>query len=293
MPDRIVRSGILTSERINRLSAGAEVFFRRLMSLVDDFGRHDGRVAILRAQLYPLQLDQVGEAQVGAFLQEAVEAGVVSRYEAEGKPYVVIPRFGQRLRAATSKWPAPPEESSPQAPRTIVSTPRTSADTVGHSQGYTEAESESESESSTESKTITVAKADALLPAAEEVVAFGQGPAGIPEDFCRYYHSVCEEQHRWIRNGQLIAWRKELVRWWSRDRPTWGGGPQRARTPEARPLSTYDLSKRLEAIDAQVKELRARGWEDAMGWHAASEADRAELRRLKARKAELQTQLTR
>ncbi len=39
MPNRIIREGILTSEAVNSLSWEAEVFFRRLLSVVDDFGR--------------------------------------------------------------------------------------------------------------------------------------------------------------------------------------------------------------------------------------------------------------
>jgi hypothetical protein len=39
MPNRELREGILTSERINALTFPAEVFYRRLMSVVDDFGR--------------------------------------------------------------------------------------------------------------------------------------------------------------------------------------------------------------------------------------------------------------
>ena len=39
MPSRIIRDGILTSERINALTERAELFYRRLMSVVDDYGR--------------------------------------------------------------------------------------------------------------------------------------------------------------------------------------------------------------------------------------------------------------
>jgi hypothetical protein len=63
---------------------------------------------------------------------------------------------------------------------------------------------------------------DALahLPSVDEVIAFGNGPSGIPEAYCRHYHAKCEEQHRWIKNGRLIDWKKELPRWWAGDRAT-------------------------------------------------------------------------
>ena len=48
MPNRILREGILTSERIERLDWAEEVFYRRVMSVVDDYGRYYARPALLR-----------------------------------------------------------------------------------------------------------------------------------------------------------------------------------------------------------------------------------------------------
>jgi hypothetical protein len=59
MPDRILRAGIIKSGAVNALGWPAEVFYRRLMSVVDDFGRYDGRSSILRADLYPLKVDKL------------------------------------------------------------------------------------------------------------------------------------------------------------------------------------------------------------------------------------------
>ena len=59
MPNRIVREGILTSERVELLSWAEEVFYRRLMSVVDDFGRYYARPELLRAACYPLLLTKV------------------------------------------------------------------------------------------------------------------------------------------------------------------------------------------------------------------------------------------
>ncbi len=39
MPNRVIREGILNSQRVNKLTEPAELFYRRLMSVVDDFGR--------------------------------------------------------------------------------------------------------------------------------------------------------------------------------------------------------------------------------------------------------------
>ena len=40
MPNRILRDTILRSERVARLSPTAELFYRRLMSVADDYGRY-------------------------------------------------------------------------------------------------------------------------------------------------------------------------------------------------------------------------------------------------------------
>lgn len=107
MPNRMIREGILGSDLINKLTWAAEVFYRRLMSVADDYGRYDGRTDIVRAALYPLRLDKVSAADVDKWKAECAQAGLVSCYHVEGKEYVQIENFGQRLRVKKSKYPAP------------------------------------------------------------------------------------------------------------------------------------------------------------------------------------------
>jgi uncharacterized phage protein (TIGR02220 family) len=108
VPDRIVRAGILTSDSVNSLSWAGEVFYRRLMSVVDDFGRYDGRASVLRAALYALKVDRVSEPDIGKWIRECEEAGLVRRYTVDRKPFLELPKFGQKVRAKVSKWPDPP-----------------------------------------------------------------------------------------------------------------------------------------------------------------------------------------
>lgn len=105
MPDRIVRAGILSSDPVNTLSWAAEVFYRRLFSVVDDYGRYDARLSLLRSHLYPLKVDRVSDSDVGKWLTECVNAGLVSAYQVSGRPYLEVLKFGQRVRADKSKWP--------------------------------------------------------------------------------------------------------------------------------------------------------------------------------------------
>lgn len=106
MPDRILREGILESDAVNSLSWTAEVFYRRLFSAVDDFGNYHGKPELLLAKLYPLKLDRVSVADVDKWLTECVGAGLISKYEVQGKTYVSIEKFDQKgLKRKVSKFP--------------------------------------------------------------------------------------------------------------------------------------------------------------------------------------------
>lgn len=106
MPTRILREGIITSENVNALSDGAEIFYRRLMSIVDDYGRYYGHASLLRAACYPLKLDTVSEAHVKRHMQECVKAGLIVVYN-DGK-HLFLTNFKQQTRAP-SKFPQPSE----------------------------------------------------------------------------------------------------------------------------------------------------------------------------------------
>lgn len=106
MPTRILREGILTSERVNALSPPAEVFYRRLMSVVDDYGRFDGRPGLLRVSCFPLRVDTVREADISRWIAECVKAGLLVLYAVGGKPYLELQDFKQQQRAK-SKCPSP------------------------------------------------------------------------------------------------------------------------------------------------------------------------------------------
>jgi len=111
MPERILRPGILTSDRVSRLSWPGEVFYRRLMSVVDDYGRFDGRISILRAACYPLQLSKVSDSDIGKWRLETANAGLVRIYCVDAKEFVELADFRQRMRAAKSRYPAPLENA--------------------------------------------------------------------------------------------------------------------------------------------------------------------------------------
>ena len=129
MPNRIIREGILGSDRVNRLSLEAELFYRRLMSVVDDYGRFDGRPALLRTSCYRLRVDTISEADIMKYLAECEDNGLVRLYAQNGspqtspirvadledilkkqnlRPFLEYVDFRQKVRAKESKFPDPP-----------------------------------------------------------------------------------------------------------------------------------------------------------------------------------------
>lgn len=112
MPNRTIRDGILDSERMARLSWGAEVFYRRLMSVADDYGRYHANLVLLKAKMYPLQQAQATDEQIEGWISECAQAvegeePLISVYLSSGKRYLQINNFGQAVRSK-SKFPAPP-----------------------------------------------------------------------------------------------------------------------------------------------------------------------------------------
>lgn len=106
MPNRILREGILTSPAVARLGWAEEVFYRRLHSVVDDFGRYYADAGMLRAACYPRQLNKVSDSDIGKWLRACVDAALVRVYPAEdGESYLEVLKFGQQVRAKKSKFP--------------------------------------------------------------------------------------------------------------------------------------------------------------------------------------------
>ncbi len=94
----------MTSEKVDQLDPPSEVFYRRLLSKVDDHGLYDARPSILRATLFPLRIDKVREADCSRWMAACQKAGLIVLYEADSKPY---------LKALNTQWDA---RSKPKYP---------------------------------------------------------------------------------------------------------------------------------------------------------------------------------
>ncbi len=104
MANRILRDWT-TSDKMELLSLGAEVFFTRLIMKADDYGSFHANPKLLKAALFPLK--EYSLKQVDGWLQECIQNKLIGSYEVEGKTYIRIINFGQRLQNMRNAFPAP------------------------------------------------------------------------------------------------------------------------------------------------------------------------------------------
>lgn len=168
MPNRIIKESICTSDSIDQLSWFEEALFYRLIVNCDDYGRFDGRPAIIKNRLFPLK-DKVTVKSVEDSMIRMATIGLVVRYEVCGKPYLWLPTWEshQRIRNQKSKYPSPFDNGAAMtvsARKTIDSNPPSIAAVI---------QSESESNPNPESESESNAPAGAAsLPSEREVTAF-------------------------------------------------------------------------------------------------------------------------
>ena len=108
MPNRILKESICSSDSIDSLSWFAEVLFYRLIVNCDDYGRFDGRPAIIKNRLFPLK-ENLTIKNVTDAINMLASAELVTLYEIEGRPYLYLPTWNehQTIRAKKSKYPSP------------------------------------------------------------------------------------------------------------------------------------------------------------------------------------------
>ena len=108
MPNRIIKESICTSDSVDQLNWFEECLFYRLIVNCDDYGRYDGRPAIIKNRLFPLKED-LTISDVASAVSSLVNADLVLLYQADGRPYLQLKTWDehQRIRAKRSKFPSP------------------------------------------------------------------------------------------------------------------------------------------------------------------------------------------
>jgi hypothetical protein len=119
MPSRLIRDWT-GSDKVNGLSVHAERFFTRLIMKADDYGRFYADTRLLKANLFPLLLDNIREADMLRWMAECQKAGLIVLYEVSGKKYLRIDNYGQRLRQKTKKFPSAEGEVDENQPDDAV-----------------------------------------------------------------------------------------------------------------------------------------------------------------------------
>jgi hypothetical protein len=199
MPTRILREGIISSERVNQLSERAELFYRKLMSVADDYGRFFSNPISLLGACYPLRTD-VCESDVKQFLSECVAVGLVAIYGA-GK-YLVILEFRQQTRSK-SKFPEPTESellikcvSNPKQMLSLGGVGDVVEGVGGNGAGAHE------------------------IPSELEAVKLTM-TAGIPEAFSRYIYQDWSSRAGKDAGGVIVNFLPYVTKRWAREQVEW------------------------------------------------------------------------
>lgn len=110
MPNRIIKETIKTSAQIDSLSWFEEVVYYRLLVTADDYGCMDGRIVLLKNELFPTK-DNVTKSAVENAISKLVSVGLLCQYTVSGMPYLFFPTWEkhQRVRNKHRKYPEPTE----------------------------------------------------------------------------------------------------------------------------------------------------------------------------------------
>ena len=81
----------------------------------DDYGRLDGRPAMVRSRCFPLRLDRISDNDVSDLLSALEHVGLLWFYQAAGRRYLQVTSWTkhQTIRAKHSKCPDPPADAAP------------------------------------------------------------------------------------------------------------------------------------------------------------------------------------
>lgn len=144
MPNRIIKESIKRSPEIDDLSWFEEVVFYRLIVTADDYGRLDGRMVVLKNDLFPTK-ETVTKKAVEDAISHLTSVGLLIPYvdAASGMPYLVFRNWDkhQRIRDSKAKYPSPPDDLLSAATRR--NSPQLAANCGLESESESKIESES------------------------------------------------------------------------------------------------------------------------------------------------------
>ena len=206
MPNRIIKESICTSDSIDRLSWFEEVLFYRLIVSCDDYGRFDGRPAIIKNRLFPLK-EKLTLKTVSDAINMLASAGLVVMYMYDDKPFLYLPTWNehQNVRAKKSKYPSPENGMI-----TFESNCKQMNSDVPVIQSNTKSESESECERR--------ARTRFTPPSLEEVRAYCQERGNIvdADKFWTYYDAGGWKD---AKGNPVRNWKQKVITWERKEQP--------------------------------------------------------------------------
>lgn len=201
MPNRIIRESIKTSPEIDALSWFEEVLYYRLIVTADDYGCLDGRIVLLKNELFPLK-EKVTKKMVEDAIGHLISLGLLCRYEVNGMPYLHFPTWEkyQRLRNKHRKFPEPVDDMA-------VTCQSNDGQTAASCQPEYEVEVEEEVEVEYEDEARGRAREGFTPPTPKEVEEYvkEKGYAVPAQRFCSYY-----KKRKW---KGVDNWREKVDEW--------------------------------------------------------------------------------
>lgn len=107
MPNRLIREGLLDSDRYWSVTIEARQLYLHLMLLADDLGLVSLAPAFVRRRCFD---EKPSDEKVTRLITELSDADLVRVYQVDGGRFGFIPRFQQRLRVKRIRHPEPPAE---------------------------------------------------------------------------------------------------------------------------------------------------------------------------------------
>ena len=222
MPNRILKETIKSSAQIDELSWFEEVVFYRLLVTADDFGCMDGRVVLLKNELFPLK-DNVTKKAVEDALAHLASIGLLCRYTVNGMPYLFFPTWEkhQRVRNQHRKYPAPPDGIDLTVNCQSIDRQLTASCQSESNPNPIQSESETESESKRE----CTQRFAPPTPAEAAEYHTQKGFTFDLETWLSYY-----ESNGWCVNGRKMKdWRASMRYWQTKEKDR----PQKQEKPKS------------------------------------------------------------
>lgn len=224
MANRVLRDWTC-SETIDQLSELAELFFTRLIMKADDYGRFYGSPKLLKSQLFPLK--DYSLKQIEKIRNEVVESGIVLMYIFEGKEYLEIKDFNQRLRIMKSKFPEPLTNDGQMT------------DICTTDDGLKGKENETETEEETKPK-----KAKIEIPSLDEFFNYVLTIEEFAPKFESLKYSIQSKYESWVENGWKDGHNNDIKQWKTKLKNT---------LPHLKPLNNFNNANTKQPISVEQR----------------------------------------